>query len=108
MKITIPQGLSSIPNSQESRTARFVADLLKEIGLYRVTEKTGGHGVVGVLENGHGPQVLHRADMDALPVPEPTGLEYASKRRVLILSATRFLSCMPVGLVSLLARSATS
>ena len=46
-----------------------------------MTEKIGGHGVVGVLENGPGPKVLLRADMDALPVPELTGLEYASKEK---------------------------
>lgn len=46
-----------------------------------MTEKIGGHGVVGVLENGPGPTVLLRADMDALPVPELTGLEYASKKK---------------------------
>jgi hippurate hydrolase len=47
---------------------------------YQVTENVGGHGVVAVLENGPGKTVLIRADMDALPLPEPeaTGLEYAS------------------------------
>ena len=64
---------------QESRTARIVADFLGDIGSYRVTEKIGGHGVVGLLDNGPGPKVLLRADMDALPVPELTGLDYASK-----------------------------
>ena len=44
-----------------------------------MTEKIGGHGVVGVLDNGPSPKVLLRADMDALPVPELTGLDYASK-----------------------------
>ena len=38
----------------------------------------GGTGVVGVLRNGDGPVVLLRADMDALPVREATGLPYAS------------------------------
>jgi metal-dependent amidase/aminoacylase/carboxypeptidase family protein len=38
----------------------------------------GGHGVVGVMDNGPGPCVLIRADMDALPLKEITGLPYAS------------------------------
>ncbi len=44
-----------------------------------VRDGVGGYGVVGVLENGDGPTVLIRADMDALPVPEQTGLPYASQ-----------------------------
>ena len=66
---------------QESRTACIVANFLKNVGLYRVTEKIGGYGVVGMLDNGPGPKVLLRADMDALPVPELTGLDYASKAK---------------------------
>ncbi|MGE2833881.1 amidohydrolase [Mycobacterium sp. SMC-4] len=62
---------------QEHRTARIVADTLTEAG-YRVHEGVGGTGVVGILENGAGPTVLLRADMDALPVREETGLPYAS------------------------------
>ena len=42
-------------------------------------DEVGGYGVVGVLENGDGPTVLIRADMDALPVNERTGLDYASQ-----------------------------
>ncbi len=44
-------------------------------------DEVGGYGVVGVLENGEGPTVLIRADMDALPVNERTGLDFASKVR---------------------------
>ncbi|MFF0429061.1 amidohydrolase [Streptomyces sp. NPDC004520] len=62
---------------QEFRTAGIVAALLREQG-WRVTEGVGGTGVVGVLTNGEGPVVLLRADMDALPVREETGLPYAS------------------------------
>ncbi|WP_415947963.1 amidohydrolase [Streptomyces sp. KLOTTS4A1] len=62
---------------QEVRTAKVVADLLGEQG-WQVTEGVGRTGVVGVLANGDGPVVLLRADMDALPVKEETGLPYAS------------------------------
>jgi hippurate hydrolase len=65
---------------QETRTAGLVADRLTGYG-YRVHDKIGGTGVVGVLENGPGPTVLLRADMDALPVREATGLDYASTVR---------------------------
>lgn len=62
---------------QEHRTAGRVAGRLERSGL-RVRTGIGGTGVVGVLENGAGPVVLLRADMDALPVREATGLYYAS------------------------------
>ncbi|NRI69139.1 amidohydrolase [Rhodococcus sp. MS16] len=62
---------------QEHRTAGIVAARLRGSG-FSVYEGVGGTGVVGVLENGDGPAVLLRADMDALPVREATGLAYAS------------------------------
>ena len=62
----------------EVETAKRYAAELREAG-FAVTEEVGGTGVVGVLENGAGPTVLIRADMDALPVEEKTGLPYASK-----------------------------
>lgn len=62
---------------QERRTAGLVAARLRESGL-TVHEGVGGTGVVGVLGNGDGARVLLRADMDALPVTEATGLPYAS------------------------------
>ncbi|HEY8979159.1 MAG TPA: amidohydrolase [Streptomyces sp.] len=62
---------------QEHRTAGKLAARLKGAG-YEVTEGVGGTGVVGVLRNGPGPVVWLRADMDALPVREATGLPYAS------------------------------
>lgn len=62
---------------QERRTAGDVAARLREGG-FHVREGVGGTGVVGVLRNGQGPAVLLRADMDALPVLEQTGLSYAS------------------------------
>ncbi|TAM70581.1 MAG: amidohydrolase [Microbacteriaceae bacterium] len=64
----------------EHRTAGIVADHLTALGL-RVTTGVAGTGVVGVLENGEGPTVLLRADMDGLPVEEATGLDYASTAR---------------------------
>ncbi|MEF3402898.1 amidohydrolase [Agromyces sp. CCNWLW203] len=65
---------------QEHRTAGIVADALTALGL-TVTTGIGRTGVVGVLENGDGPTVLLRADMDGLPVLEATGLPYASTAR---------------------------
>ena len=62
---------------QEYKTAALAASKLKELG-YEVVEKIGGTGVVGILRNGEGRTVLARADMDALPVKENTGLPYAS------------------------------
>ena len=62
---------------EELATAAKVADWLGRFG-YKVHTGIGGTGVAGVLENGHGPTVLLRADMDALPVREATGLAYAS------------------------------
>ncbi|WP_086727392.1 amidohydrolase [Streptomyces carpinensis] len=62
---------------QEHRTAIQVAERLRSCS-YQVRDGIGGTGVVGVLANGDGPTVLLRADMDALPVREETGLPYAS------------------------------
>ena len=64
---------------QEHRTAGIAAAWLREQG-YDVTEHVGGTGVVGLLRNGVGPVVLLRADMDALPIKESTGLAYASSK----------------------------
>jgi amidohydrolase len=62
---------------QEQRTAALAAERLRTAG-FMVTERVGGTGVVGVLRNGDGPTVMLRADMDALPIAEETGLPYAS------------------------------
>ena len=62
---------------QEKRTAELTGQRLKAAG-FEVTDGVGGTGVVGLLENGDGPTVMLRADMDALPVKEDTGLPYAS------------------------------
>jgi amidohydrolase len=61
----------------ETRTAGIVAGRLTALG-YETATGVGGTGVVGVLRNGTGPAALLRADMDALPVREQTGLDYAS------------------------------
>jgi amidohydrolase len=72
---------------QESRTAALLASEFRKAG-YIVTEHVGkyadgsqAYGVVAILENGPGPRLLIRADMDALPVVEETGLSYASHVR---------------------------
>lgn len=62
---------------QEHRTAQKVQAAIAPLGL-EVTAGVGGTGVVAVLRNGAGPVVLLRADFDALPVEEKTGLAYAS------------------------------
>lgn len=62
---------------QEQRTAAAVVERLSADG-FEVTAGVGGTGVVGVRRNGDGPTVVLRADMDALPVQEDTGLPYAS------------------------------
>lgn len=61
----------------ETRTAGIAAARLESAG-FEVTTGVGQTGVVGVLRNGDGPTVMLRADMDALPVKEATGLPYAS------------------------------
>ena len=68
----------------EEQTAAFVAGELRKLG-YTVTEHLGryadgmqGFGVVAVLENGPGPRLLIRTELDALPIEEKTGLDYAS------------------------------
>ena len=76
------QDLHSHPelSMSETRTASLSAERLRRSG-YDVATNVGKTGVVGVLRNGDGPTVMFRADMDALPVEEATGLPYASKVR---------------------------
>src|SRR4051794_14170490 len=66
---------------QEKRSADVLAKRLRAAGFDEVTEQVGVTGVVGVLRNGPGPVVMLRADFDALPVEEKTGLPYASTAR---------------------------
>ncbi len=72
---------------QESRTSALLATELRKAG-YTVTEHVGkypdgsqAYGVVAILENGPGPRLLIRTDLDALPIVEETGLSYASHVR---------------------------
>jgi len=71
-------------SKEETQTAAFVAAELRKLG-YSVTEHVGKYadgtqaeGVVALLENGAGPRLLLRTELDALPVEEKTGLDYAS------------------------------
>ncbi|KAI4175086.1 MAG: hypothetical protein LQ343_001847 [Gyalolechia ehrenbergii] len=65
---------------QEEQIAAKAASHLNSLDAgYEVHTSIGGHGLAGVLRNGTGKTVLLRADMDALPVKEDTGLDYASK-----------------------------
>lgn len=65
-----------LPNFEFETSKRLAAEI-RALG-YEVTEGVGGTGVVAVLENGEGPTILFRADMDGLPVKEDSGLSYAS------------------------------
>jgi len=70
---------------QEDDTARYVAEELRRLG-FEVTEGVGdygvegrtSYGVVAVMQNGEGPTVMVRTDLDGLPVQEDSGLPYAS------------------------------
>ncbi len=64
----------------ENETAMRMANELRGAG-FEVHEGIGGTGVVAMLENGDGPLVMMRADMDGLPVQEKSGLEYASQHQ---------------------------
>jgi amidohydrolase len=66
---------------QESLAAKVAAAHLRSLKGFTVREKIGGEGLIGILENGEGKTIILRADTDALPVEELTGLPYASKVR---------------------------
>ena len=73
---------------KEAKSSALLAAKLRELG-YNVAERVGKYtlpdevcyGVVAVMKNGAGPTLLIRSDMDALPIMEQTGLEYASENR---------------------------
>nr|WP_315399076.1 amidohydrolase [uncultured Duganella sp.] len=88
--LALYRGIHQYPelSRHEVKTAALVARELRGAG-FTVTEGLGkypdgaaGHGVVGILENGPGPRLLIRGDMDALPIVEQTGAPYASAVRV--------------------------
>ena len=62
---------------KEDKTAKRLGDELEALG-YIVHRGVGGTGLIALLENGPGPTVMFRADMDGLPVQEKSGLSYAS------------------------------
>ena len=87
--LTTYKGLHGAPelSHHEAETSAMLAGELRKAG-FEVTERVGvypdgskAYGVVAILKNGKGPTLLVRADMDALPVTEDTGLPYASKVR---------------------------
>jgi amidohydrolase len=65
-------------SGQEQKTSAKLADRLRRLG-YEVTTGLAGTGVVALMKNGGGPTLMLRAELDALPVEERTGLPYASK-----------------------------
>ncbi len=69
-------------SNREHETAALVADHLRALGFDEVRTGIAHTGVVGVLEGGQpGPVVAVRADMDALPITEATGLPFTSTKR---------------------------
>ena len=64
---------------QEEETSVRIAEELRSIG-FDITSNFGGNNVVGICRNGEGPVIMLRADMDALPVKEKTGLSFASTK----------------------------
>ena len=83
-------------SDHEKRTAAKAAEQLEWAGC-EVSTGVGGTGVVGVLRNGDGPTVMLRADMDALPVKEDTGLPYASTATATGPDGHTVPSCTPAG-----------
>jgi hippurate hydrolase len=88
--VVIYKGIHAAPelSHHEEKTSALLARQLRSLG-FEVTERVGryqdpelkGYGIVALLKNGAGPTVLVRADMDALPVEEQTGVPYASRVR---------------------------
>jgi hippurate hydrolase len=64
-------------SAQEFKTAEYIEQHLAGLGIESF--RCGGTGVVGILKNGDGPVIGFRADTDGLPIPEQTGLDYASE-----------------------------
>jgi amidohydrolase len=69
-------------SNREKKTGQYVAKALKKMGVDSIQSNVAGHGVVGLIQGSHpGPTVGLRADIDALPVTETTGLPFASKNK---------------------------
>jgi hippurate hydrolase len=62
----------------EASTALFLKEKVRTYG-YKITDSLGYHSFAAIMENGTGPVILYRTDLDALPIKEETGLSYASK-----------------------------
>ena len=72
-----------LSNQEKETAAAIVSHLHDKISSdFDIRPNIGGHGIAALFHNGDGPTVLLRADFDALPVEERTGLEYASKKRM--------------------------
>lgn len=66
---------------QEAETAKLISGHLRKLSSdLDIRTGIGGHGLIGILNNGPGKTVLLRADIDALPIQEKTGLPYASTK----------------------------
>jgi len=63
---------------EEKETSKSLAMEMRKAG-YEVTEGVGGYGIVAIMKNGNGPQILYRTDMDALPMQEKSGVDYTSQ-----------------------------
>ena len=63
---------------QEMKTAARLAAEMRALG-FEVTEKVGKTGLVAIYNNGDGPTIMVRTELDALPMEEKTGLDYASR-----------------------------
>lgn len=66
----------------EAETAAAIGAHLESLNAFEIHAHIGGHGLAAVMRNGSGKTVLLRADTDALPVQEQTGLAYASTKRM--------------------------
>lgn len=71
-----------LSNQEKETAARCVSELQSISSDFEIKTGVGGHGIAATLRNGSGPVVLLRADFDALPIQERTGLPYASKKRM--------------------------
>jgi metal-dependent amidase/aminoacylase/carboxypeptidase family protein len=71
-----------LSNQEKETAARCVSELKSISSDFDIKTNIGGHGLAAILRNGPGATVLLRADFDALPIEERTGLPYASKKRM--------------------------